>query len=396
MAEANRFQLSCVRESTAGTTPSSALTEVLIVDGGQPLSPNTVRSATLRDDAQLADSKKVGEAPRASYNFELAAASYYDEWMRGAVRSDADWTTQAAVAGSSNISAEASGNRYTSGVVDLTNGGKIVKGMWIYVAGFSTAANNGWKKVTAAASGALTVSGGVLANESNKSATMKGSYLLNGTTKHSYSLQQWYADLTNHGHKLLGARLNQFGLQQQPNGIIRGSVAFDGMTAAQIAAKIGNGSVTDAAAKDVRTEVDGFDGLWYDYTAVTADIMGLGFQVATPNRPGKPLGQSNFTRIEQGALNASGSLSFYMEDGTWAKDTDFRAFTKFSLAFALDMGGGDRYLFEFPQVAFTEEPQQIRGVDTDIMFEFSWQGEPGGSFTGSSLEKTICVCRVQA
>lgn len=395
MSDSNRVEYSAIREVDLGTTPNSALQEYKTTGGAMPHGQDTVRSATLRSDAQQADSKRVGITPSANQPFELAAGMYYDEFMRGSIRSDNDWTTEAAVAGTLNISANASGNTYTSGAVDLTDGGLITKGVWIYVAGFVTAGNNGWKKVTSAASGTLVVAQ-TLTDEGNKSATMKVAWMTNGVEKASYSLQEYYLDLTNKGRSEVGARINTFSLSQTPSGIITGAIAFDGIQRAAITSRIGDGSVTAAPAKDVRTEVDGFETVWIDNVALTTDVMGLDLNIATPTRRGKPLGSLPSTRIGLGAVDVTGSISMYLEDNTWTYDGSYEGFTPFSLAFSLDMGGGDRYIIELPQAHFSNEPASNPGQDSDIMLDFDFDAESGGSFGLGNLERTIFIGRVRA
>jgi len=393
MADANLFQLSYVREVTWGATPNSAFTELPIVSGAMTHGQETVRSATLRDDAQLADSKRVGVAPGANYSFELAAR-LYDTFMRDAVRASADWSTAVNVAGT-DIAADSSGNQYTSTITDLST--NVSVGQWIYVAGFTTTGNNGWAKVTAVSTYSMTVSGITLVDEvAGDAITIKGSQIRNGTPKGSYSLQHNYTDLTNRWHILTGARVNNFTMEQTPGGIIACTMAFDGKQRAQAAAGGGTGVVTDAANEDVVTEVDGFDQVWIDTAAISYDVYKLSLAIGVPAIPRKPLGSLYRGAIGQGALNVTGSIEFLLDDNTWAYDTKWQAFTKFMLAFSLDMQGGDRYHFELPQVAFTEEPGNIPGNDQDIILSFGFNAEPGGAFGSPAAEKTIQICRVQA
>jgi hypothetical protein len=358
-----------------------------------PHGQDTVRSRTIRSDAQQADNKRVGVGPSSRYNFELAAA-LYDEWMRGAIRSDSDWSTAVNISGT-DIAAASSGNQYTSTVVDISANVNI--GQWVYVAGFTTAANNGWRKVTAASTYALTVSGGTLVDEAaGDSVTIKGAYIRNGSTLHAYSLQEAYEDLTNKFRLMTGGRINQFGLEQAEGSIINGSIAFDGKQRAQAAAAGGNGTITAAASKDVVTEVDGFESVWIDASVITTDVFALSLNVAVGTRPRKALGSLTRTEMKLNAPVITGGISMYMDDDTWTYDGDYEGFTKFALAFSLDMQGGDRYHFECPQVVFTDEAGETPGQDSDNMLDFTWEADPGGTFDSPAVERMIQVCRVQA
>jgi hypothetical protein len=392
MADSNQIQVSYTRESTWGTTPSADFEAFPITGGAMAYGVETVRSQTVRSDAQLADSKRVGISPTANYDFELAAR-IYDDFMRSAVRSDADWSTNASVSGATDIAAVNSGNVFTSSSTDFT-ASNIAKGQWIYVSGFTTAGNNGWFKVSTIAANSLGVTGATLTDEAaGDSITMEGSYVWSGSTEHSYSLQQQYQDLTDRYHLMTGARLNAFSLNQTPGGIITASCAFDGKDRAQASAS--GGTVNAAPAEDVASEVDGFGALWIGGTAVSYDVMELSLNVSIPNRPAKGLGSLARTRMPQGSPEVTGSFSVYLDDNTWALDTDWENFTKQALSFSIDLGNDDRFLIDLPQVAFTTEPGTNPGLDGDVMLSFDFAAEPGGSHGSGSAEKTIVISRTQ-
>ena len=392
MADSNRAQVSYVEETDWGTTPASAFQAFPITGGALPHGQESVRSQSLRDDAQLADAKRVGLAPTARYDFEFAANTY-DVFVRNAIRSDDDWSSDIGIVDATDLTLASSGNLITSTTTWLTD---IVKGQWIRLSGCSNAANNTWWRVTAVSAYSMTVAGGTLTDESGGTISISGSQITNGSTLRSVSLQEYYQDLTNRYRILTGARTNNFTLEQTEGGIITGSVAFDGQQRAQAAAAGGSGSVTDAPSKNVVTEVNGFENVWLDNTIVTVDIFALSLDIAVANRPRKALGNLARTAMPQGAPVVTGAMEMYLEDDTWTYDDAYEEFTAFSLAFSIDMQGGDYYLIEMPQCHFTDEPASNGGLDTDLMLSFSFDAEPGSSYGASSLEKTIQVCRVLA
>jgi hypothetical protein len=389
MADSNVLTLAYVRESTWGTTPNSALQAIQVVSGSMTHGQQTVRSQTIRNDAQNADAKRVGVTPSAAYNFEFMASNY-DEWLRGAIRSDADWST--AVAGScSDVTVASPANTYTSAATDITL--NVTKGQWVYVEGFTEAANNGWKKVTSTGTRQLTVAQTLAAEASGDAVTFKSAQIRNGSTLHSYTLCHKYADVSSKFHVLTGARPNAVGLSMSPGGIITGNIGFDGKARAQAAAIPGTGSITAVSQKDVASEVSGFDGVWVDNTALTVDILDLSFNVAVPTRGVKPLGSIYNSVMNLGSVTVTGKLRMYLNTNEWVYDTKWENFTAFALAFGIDMGTDGLYLFEFPQCHFTGEPGNVPGMDSDIVFDFDWEAEPGGSYGSSSDEKTIQICR---
>ena len=109
MADSNQVQVSTTRETTWGTTPSNDFLAMPITSGSMAYGLESVRSQTVRSDAQLSDSKRVGITPTASFDFELTAQTY-DDFMRSAIRSDADWSTASNVSGATDIAASSTGS----------------------------------------------------------------------------------------------------------------------------------------------------------------------------------------------------------------------------------------------------------------------------------------------
>lgn len=396
MSDSNRIQVSFLREATWGTTPNSAFTELLLTGGTMAHALETIRSAQIRSDAQAADMKRVGADANATYNVEWSAGAF-DELLRGGIRSDADWSTAVNISGT-DITAVASGNQLTSTVTDLTT--NLTKGQWVYISGFTGAgatANTAWAKVTALSTYALTLTGITLVDDAaGETVTIKSSQVRNGTDTPSYSLQEEYLDLTNRLYLITGARIGSWGMTISPKAIIAGTFGFQGKSIAQAAAKAGDGTVTAAAANDVMSEVDSFDYVWIDNTAVAWDVFQTSLSVATATRPQTQLGQLAKRGIGLGTLNLTGSIETYLDDDSWAVMGDMLAFTKFPLAFALTDGNGNRYHIELPQVALSAEPGDIPGLDTDKMLAFDFAADAGGSFGATSAEKTIQICRVAA
>ena len=398
MADSNQVQVSTTRETTWGTTPSNDFLAMPITSGSMAYGLESVRSQTVRSDAQLSDSKRVGITPTASFDFELTAQTY-DDFMRSAIRSDADWSTASNVSGATDIGASSTGspveNKFTSTSTNF-NTKNIAVGQWIYVSGFTNAANNGWFKVLSVSATGIVINSSTLVTEaSGDTINIIGQYVFGGSTEHSYSIQQQYQDLSNKYHLMTGARINSFSLSQTPNGIITGSLGFDGKNRAQTSSKAGSGNVTAAASEDVSSEVSGFGSLWINNSVVSYDIMELSLNVAIPNRPAKGLGSLERTRMPQGSPEITGTMSVYLDGTTWSLDTAFEAFTKQMMAFSLDMQNNDRYLFNLPQIVFTSEPATNPGLDGDIMLTFDFAAEPGGTHGTGGDEKTIVISRTQ-
>jgi hypothetical protein len=268
------------------------------------------------------------------------------------------------------------------------------------VAGFGDAGNNGWKKITAVATNDITVSPAPNSVQT-ATATVKGSYVQNGSTLHSYTFSQRFTDLSNKYHQLVGARLNSATLSATPNGIITLNVGFDGKDISQTGAWAGTSAV-DATAKDVASEVTAYDAVFISpdagtavaYAAVSEDVLESTVGVSVTNRPQKGLGSVTNTGMPQNSVDATGSIQFYVNDNTWTYEGYLYGFTKFGLAQALNMGNDERYLIEFPKIALTGEPGTNAGINTDLVYAFDFAAEPGGSYGGSSTEQTMIISKI--
>ena len=384
MSDSNQLQVSFVEEATEGTTPNSAFQAIAVNGGSFTPSLETVRSKQLRTDGQVADSKRVGLGSNISLPFELAGAALDDLAIEGCLRSD--WPTAVAISGT-GLAAVASGNKYTGASGMNTN---VLVGGWVYVTGFATAANNGWKRVVSASATELAVTGGTLVNESaGPSITIAGSSIRNGTTAKFYSLQVQNLDLTTRYLISKGCRVSSLGLNFQVGAIIDGSLALMGRGITEAAAKAGNGSVTAASSNDVISAQDGFGTVWIDAAASSIEFTKISLNLSTATRQRKKLGQVAPVGIANGALNLTGSLEMYLDDTSKSQLTQMLAFTKFALAFDVNDGASRRYHIELPQVAYTGEPGNLPGLDSDTMFSFTFDADPG-----STYDKMIQITRI--
>lgn len=389
MSDVNELQVSWQKEASFGNPNSGAnFQEFGIVSGSMNRGKQSTRSNMVRSDAQRAASIALGIQPNVSYDFELAAVAL-DDLVEGMIRASSSWSTAVAIA-ATDIVAVASGNKYTSTTTDFT-AQNISLYQPIYVDGFATAANNGWRWVTAILAGEITVTGGMLVDEAaGPSVTMKGQQIRNGTGKPSYAWQHHHQDLANKWHRLIGGRFASLSLDFQSESIITGSFQLDGKNMTQETANAGTG-IDAIPATEVMAEVDSFGSVWRDYVPMADDILAVTFNGVTPTRRSKGLGQPTSGQINLGALAVSLGLQLYQDNSTWSVEADYHSDTKFALAWDLVDAAGNRYLYEVPQAEITDEPGQIQGVDTDKLYDFSLECEPGGS-----MAKTIQIARVLA
>ena len=390
MSDSNRIQVSYLRETTWGTTPSSAFTELLLTGGGFTHDLETVESQQVRSDAQSAGFKRTGTDASASLQVEWSAGAF-DELLRGALRSDADWSTNPDLS-ATDVTVALVGSTYTTtGDIDFST--NITKGQWVYIAGFTETANNGWKRCTSVSSTVLTVAQSLANEASGDSVTFNSSQIVNGTTQSSYSLQAEYLDLTNRLNIITGARVGSWSMDVSPGAILTGEFEFSGKDIAQAAAKAGDGTVTAAAGNSVMSEVDAVNNIFIDDVATTADVTNFSLALNSNPRSNRALGNLANVAIGQGKTSVTGGLEMYLDDTSWAEQGNLFNFTKFQVAIDFD-DGTNRYLVELPQCVYTSESGELPAVDSDKTLSFQFGCEPGGSFGSGSSTKTIQICKV--
>ena len=158
--DSNRIAIGFIAEDTYGVKKTGSQLQALrLTNESLKQNQDVVTSSELRSDRQRGGVKRVSLAVDGNIEGELSYATY-DDFMKAALMTDADWTAEVEDIGPEvTISAAASGNTFA----DSGNGlaGYDV-GEWIRVSGFTTAANNGIFKLLTVAAGAITVSGGTL------------------------------------------------------------------------------------------------------------------------------------------------------------------------------------------------------------------------------------------
>jgi hypothetical protein len=391
MSDGNKREIRYIEETTWGTTPGTGnLTALPYVSGVFGPEIQTIRSRSVRSDAQVSGAVKTGEGARGSIEFEFAA-NQYDELLKGCMRADSNWSPAVSLAASDVAVSGATGNvgtYTTSGSVNFVT--NIAVGQWVLVAGFASAGNNGWKKVTSRTSTTLVCAGGTFVNvAAGASVTFKTAIISNGSLLRHFSMQEQALDLTTKFKRILGARMTEFSLNIQPYQIITGGVSFQGKSFdASATASFTGTSNAAAAANEVMAEATTFTGFWRDVVPIsTYDTYGFNLRLSSAARPAKKLGGVALSSLNQNAFEATGQITFYEVDNTWSYLTDLANANKFGIAVAFSNAGGS-YIIEFPYILLSSESGRIPGLDQDVTLALDFAAEPGGTTT-----KTCIVCR---
>jgi hypothetical protein len=180
--ESNDVELSYAKEATWGTKPAVAFKAIRYTGESFSGSKSRSRPAEIRNDYQAVSGVTTQETATAGVNFALSSGTY-DDLLAGVLGND--FSTAVAITGT-DIAGTTSG--YST--VTASKFSTIVVGSWIKVSGFATAANNGYKRVTAATGTSITTAQTGAVEAAGPSVTIGGSRLTNSSGFQSFHFQK--------------------------------------------------------------------------------------------------------------------------------------------------------------------------------------------------------------
>ena len=153
MADTNQAQLSYVKETTFGTIPASALTNLRITGESFGHTIDNTQSNEIRSDRQVVALVQTDAQAMGGYEFELSYGSPPDDMLEGALMGcfgeDASGDQLDYLGTAEDISFSATDNSMNSAVTnDLVNTGGLRAGQWVYISGSDS--NDGWHKILSA------------------------------------------------------------------------------------------------------------------------------------------------------------------------------------------------------------------------------------------------------
>ncbi len=183
MSDANLATIAYGPESILGTAPA-ALQELRYTKESLKFEKESVSSAEIRSDRQVSDNQKVFGQPTGGFEFELSYG-FIQPWLAAALQ--ADWLDI-------SITANATLNSGTQVVTAAASAfDEVPIGSIIKIAGATTPANNGPKRVVAKAGNgsAITLAAGsITVTDASAALTFTGKTIRNGVTRKSHTLEK--------------------------------------------------------------------------------------------------------------------------------------------------------------------------------------------------------------
>jgi len=365
MSDANRVRLSFVEETSFGDKETgSNLTVLRYNSESLKQDMNTTISEEIRSDRQITDIARIGVSASGGMEFELSYGSH-DTFLMAALQA-ASWNSEVKLSADLTISASSVDNS----INDSGSGfGSFTANQWVYVSGFTTAANNGFFKIRTASSSKLILWNGTLVTEVAGDAVtvQQGGYIENGTTLVSYNLEKDYQDLSTVLSLLKGMSINGMGLEVPADGIIKGTFDFMGSDEESLAATAGSGYVL-ANTNQVMTGANHVTNFFENFDETS--ILSLSLNLSNNLRTRMVVGTLGVASMGSGTVEITGTVTLHMANST--------LFDKYldqdttSIVFAARDTEGNGILIELPSVKIIDGQRNAGGINTDVIgtFEF--------------------------
>lgn len=372
MSSSNRARLTrCDTRDSAWLTSSSAAHTVVRLTGGNAGQPTqTGESDAIRDDLMNDDVFRIGRSSQLSIEGELVYG-VYDKILEDQMKSA--WV-DVAVAAATTI-AFVNG---TSKITDSGNGfGSLAVGDWILVSGAGTAGNNQHYRITTKTSaGDITVSPAPTTEVAGASVAVTTSRLVNGTTAHLSTFEEYYADLTTPKYIAYPSMQGTgFKIGGQHPGKYTFSASYIGPKALDPSSStVGNGTVNAYAANPVMNTTQILD-VQLDRAAGTGLLVKnrtLDFMSPVlPIEAEGVLGAADTASLS--AMSLKGMYEFYVNNAYLTKLANMNAFAESSQSWRVTDALGNSYIFDVGSLFYVDDLQPKRGAkNTHSMVTANW------------------------
>lgn len=379
MSDANRVNLAYVEEATFGVTGSApTFTDLRYTSESLGQDTNTTRSQEIRSDRQTPDVIRTNIQGAGDINFELSYGEYDPLFEAGLL--SADWS--APVTNTGTYGTHASNNSFTGTGCGIG----IVANQWIRTSGFTTAANNGYFKVTAATSDEVTVAQTITnadAGDADEELEM-GAQIVNGTELRWFSFEKEYLDLSNIFEVGVGNSIDQISLNVSTDAIITGSLSVLGKSFSSGTSTAGDGSNTASQTGSVMNAIDNVSKV--EEGGATYAITALTQQLQNNLRARQQVGTLGAISIGTGTVAVSGTVQAYFN--TAAVMDKYLNFTATNLAYVLLDAAGNAYVVDMPQVKYTNGRRVAGGINQDVIADMTFE-----AYRDSAEDVTIRIAR---
>jgi hypothetical protein len=363
MADADRLQLSTIKESVYGTYINAGQQILRYTSESLAATNENTPSEEIRGDRQIADVPRTSFSAGGDINFALSYGSYDNEFAYALQHSDT-WVAGDADQGGDTIDAAAGDNSFNDSGAGFT----AAVGDYIRVSGYVNGANNGVFLVTASTTAKLTVAGKTLVTEGVGPVAVidQLDLITNGTAFESVCFQKGYTDLSTIYSNFSGMAYDSLSISIPTSGMVTGSFTLIGKDEVS-SATVGTGLVAATTTK-IFNAVDDVDAILENDAAYSATECS--FTIQNNLRTRLQIGSLGPISVGSGVINVTGTLRAYFDSvATYDKMLNQ---TSTSLAPMISDALGNCYVFEFPEVKFTGGSRVAQGQNQDIIADLEW------------------------
>lgn len=365
--DSNRTRIAIVVESTPGTTPATPAFQILRITGEDfKAEKETVVSAELRSDRQIADFAKVNSGASGGFKFELSYGSF-STLIVAALGTAAVVVSETVVVTFASAGQTMTIDAGTWAVTPLP-------GQFLKISGAADTGNNGIKRVVAASTTVITfAAGSITDNESADSVSIKGTAYKNGLLLPQYTVER--TTNTTAGADYLqayrGMGVDEFSISIATAKITEGSFSFVGFNGTTYDAPIAGATYAAAATTQVQNATSHVASVFRDGVVSTEHITGIDFSVKNNLRAKNEIGRDGAFELGLGGFGLTGKITTYFADNTLYAAMIAHDYS--SLAFVTTDAAGNSMAFHMPRINFMPADPNATAKNTDIMMELPFQ-----------------------
>ena len=340
----------------------------------------TERSDEIRSDRQGGKVTQLAQHAAGDVSIRLSLLTY-DEWLMGVMMANIasgedseSWLTPISV---EDIDSVNGSGVYTKAATDFGALGMKV-GQKVRMTGFTNANNNGIKTVSAVGTTTFTTVGASTIEAAPPAASkVYGRMLRNGTTLHSWTIEQSYLDV---GRYLLfnGMRCTDLSINLAAESFIEGRFGFMGKNSTSSGSRtLGTPS---ASITEVLNTTSNVAQLYEAGSALSIYTSQLDFNLTNNGRLRPAIQNLNPIGIGHGDFVANGSLNAYFEDASLLDKMLAHEATALRIDLKDDAttpANGNEMVIDLVRVFYSLGKAPIDGPNQDVFAQLEWEAEFG-------------------
>lgn len=364
-ASSDRVLVSYLEETSFKTIPASALQDIRYTSESFKQVTGTAMPSEIRGDRQVSDLKRTSISAEGSLGIEFSYGTF-DDFLSSVIGSAAFDT-----GGSIGPAAFA----VTIGPDQLTGTGidvGVAVNDWVVLDNGAAALTNTLFKVTAVATGILTVSPAPVSADagSGDEVLRFSSNAVNGVAKRSFMFEKHYQDLTTTFEAAYGQVPSTLSLTIATESIISGEIGFVGAYAITGSSTLGTGANTAATETDNMATVDEIAALFEG--SDHADFLATEVTISVNGNPSTRmnLGENSPSSYGLGKFEITGSIKAHFASSDLIDK--YLNGTETAMAIAVKDAAGNHTIFDFPRIKFTDGSRFSGGENSNVMAELTF------------------------